>query len=80
MRITSSTLFALAAVLAADLSPLSAQNLAPAYAQEARELAVHPQVAEALEIAEQLDAWSLDRLIELTEMTEYNRSGSGHVE
>ena len=68
MRITSSTLFALAAVLAADLSPLSAQNLAPAYAQEARELAVHPQVAEALEIAEQLDAWSLDRLIELTEI------------
>lgn len=68
MRITSSTLFALAAVLVADLSPLSAQNLAPAYAQEARELAVHPQVAEALEIAEQLDAWSLDRLIELTEI------------
>ena len=68
MRITSSTLFALAAVLVAGLSPLSAQNLAPAYAQEARELAVHPQVAEALEIAEQLDAWSLDRLIELTEI------------
>jgi acetylornithine deacetylase/succinyl-diaminopimelate desuccinylase-like protein len=54
--------------LVAGLSPLSAQNLAPAYAQEARELAVHPQVAEALEIAEQLDAWSLDRLIELTEI------------
>jgi len=68
LRITSSTLFALAAVLVAGLSPLSAQNLAPAYAQEARELAVHPQVAEALEIAEQLDAWSLDRLIELTEI------------
>ena len=68
MRTTSSALFALVAILVPDLSLLSAQELAPTYVAEARELAVDPQIVKAFAIAEELDQWSLERLIELTEI------------
>ena len=56
------------AILVPDLSLLSAQELAPAYAAEAHELAVDPQIVKAFALAEELDQWSLERLIELTEI------------
>ena len=68
MRITSSALYALVAILVADLSLLSAQEISPTYTTEARELAAHPQIMEAFALAEELDQWSLERLIELTEI------------
>ena len=68
MRTTSSALFTLAAILVADLSLLSAQEIAPAYTAEARDLAAHPQIVEAFALAQELDQWSLERLIELTEI------------
>ena len=68
MRTTSSALFTLAAILVADLSLLSAQEIAPVYTAEARDLAAHPQIVEAFALAQELDQWSLERLIELTEI------------
>ena len=68
LRITSSALYALVAILVANLSLLSAQEISPTYTTEARELAAHPQIMEAFALAEELDQWSLERLIELTEI------------
>lgn len=68
MRITSSILSVAAAILITDLSPISAQILNPTYAQEARELSERQQVVEAFKIVEVLDRWSLEKLIELTEI------------
>ena len=56
------------AILVANLSLLSAQEISPTYTTEARELAAHPQIMEAFALAEELDQWSLERLIELTEI------------
>ena len=68
MRVNSSILFAAAGILITDLSSVSAQTLNPRYAQEARELSEQQQVVEAFKIVEVLDGWSLERLIELTEI------------
>ena len=38
------------------------------YTAEARDLAAHPQIVEAFALAQELDQWSLERLIELTEI------------
>jgi acetylornithine deacetylase/succinyl-diaminopimelate desuccinylase-like protein len=46
----------------------AAQTIAPRYTDEVRSLAENRAVAEALRLAEQHDAWALERLIELTEI------------
>ena len=48
--------------------PLLAQTATSEYREEANTLATHPTVVEAFSRIEALDAWSLDRLIELTEI------------
>ncbi len=44
------------------------QEAAPDYDVEARELAAHPTIRNAFGIIRDLDAWALERLIELTEI------------
>jgi tripeptide aminopeptidase len=47
---------------------LVAQTASPEYASEARSLMSMPAIANAMQLAEDLDDWSLERLIELTEI------------
>jgi len=61
------------ACLAMSLSPLAgtgvgAQSIAPEYTRQAEELVANPSIARALGLAEEHDAWALERLIELTEI------------
>ncbi len=56
------------ALVAVAVSPLSGQTASAEYAAEARSLFAMPAVAQAMQLATDLDAWSLDRLIELTEI------------
>ena len=49
-------------------APLSGQAPEPAYVDEARALLGNASIARALELAEEHDAWALERLIELTEI------------
>jgi tripeptide aminopeptidase len=63
-RVASVSAFALG--LAAG--PASAQTVGPEYVEEATTLLANASVAEALRLAEEHDAWALDRLIELTEI------------
>jgi acetylornithine deacetylase/succinyl-diaminopimelate desuccinylase-like protein len=57
-------------ILTLALLPLTSQAQTPdrEYVDEARELAARPAIREAFRLAEQFDAWSLDRLVELTEI------------
>ncbi len=48
--------------------PASSQEIAPEYRQEAQALFANPAIVEAMQLAEEFDAWSLARLIELTEI------------
>jgi acetylornithine deacetylase/succinyl-diaminopimelate desuccinylase-like protein len=56
----------LAALLPA--SALSAQDVDARYTAEIGALTARPEVQEAFRLAEQWDAWALDRLVELTEI------------
>jgi acetylornithine deacetylase/succinyl-diaminopimelate desuccinylase-like protein len=56
----------LTAILVA--APLSAQTIQSSYLDEARGLAAEPGLVEALRVAEEIDDWALDLLIELTEI------------
>jgi len=47
---------------------LVAQTASPEYASEARSLMSMPAIVNAMQLAEDLDDWSLERLIELTEI------------
>lgn len=55
-------------LLAALAAPTSAQQPQARYVDEAERLARHPAVAEAFRRVEALDPWSLDLLVELTEI------------
>ena len=57
----------LVAVIAAPM-PASAQSAAPEYRDQINEIATVPAVQDALAHVEALDAWSLERLIELTQI------------
>lgn len=46
----------------------SAQTAEPRYVEEARRLLATPAISSAMELAEEHDAWALERLIELTEI------------
>ena len=54
--------------LMAAFSPAASQTVEARYADEARELAGTDGVIEAFRLIEELDDWSLDRTIELTEI------------
>jgi tripeptide aminopeptidase len=56
---------ALASIAAA---PAAGQDVEATYADEARALTERPAVAEAIRLAEEHDAWALERVIELTEI------------
>ncbi|SVB27436.1 uncharacterized protein METZ01_LOCUS180290, partial [marine metagenome] len=56
------------AIVTAQGLPVAAQTAASEYLEEANTLATHPTVVEAFGRIEALDSWSLDRLIELTEI------------
>lgn len=49
-------------------APAGAQVVASQYTSEARTLGAEPGITRALELAEEHDAWALERLIELTEI------------
>lgn len=72
MRLSPSSLvarpLALLALLALAWTPLSAQEVDPTYMEEAESLWNDPGMLEALRIAEEIDDWSLDLLIEITEI------------
>jgi len=55
-------------ILAGSAAPAAAQNLAPEYRTEIETLADEPRIAAALARIEALDAWTLERTIELTEI------------
>ena len=57
----------LVAVIAAPM-PASAQSASPEYRDQINEIATVPAVQDALAHVEVLDAWSLERLIELTQI------------
>lgn len=60
---------ALVALLASGLpAAASAQTVQSSFMEEARALQAEPAIAEALRIAEEIDDWALDLLIELTEI------------
>lgn len=54
--------------LAAAAGPTAAQDIAPEYTAEIQQLTARPEVQEAYRLAEEWDAWALERLIELTEI------------
>jgi tripeptide aminopeptidase len=61
------------AVLAASAATflatsVTAQTVAPAYTEQAGELLANASIAQALRLAEEHDAWALERLVELTEI------------
>jgi acetylornithine deacetylase/succinyl-diaminopimelate desuccinylase-like protein len=56
------------ALLLAHPARAAAQDDSPQYAEEARALAANPAVADALRMAEELNDWALERLVELTEI------------
>ena len=58
----------ISAIVTAQGLPVAAQTATSEYREEANTLAAHPTVVEAFSRIEALDAWSLDRLIELTEI------------
>lgn len=55
-------------LVAALASPVTAQDVEPEYVAEAEMLWNDPGLTEALRIAEEIDDWSLDLLIEITEI------------
>jgi len=61
-------LAALSIVAALLPATLVAQTASPEYASEARSLMSMPAIANAMQLAEDFDDWSLERLIELTEI------------
>jgi len=56
------------ALLLAHPARAAAQDASPRYVEEARALAANPAVADALRMAEELNDWALERLVELTEI------------
>ena len=68
MRRTSLTLLSLAVSLVLGLRSVAAQTVAVRYTEEVRSIAATVVVAEAMRLAEEMDDWSLERLIELTEI------------
>jgi acetylornithine deacetylase/succinyl-diaminopimelate desuccinylase-like protein len=47
---------------------LTAQDIDPQYAAEIRQLEARPEIQEAYRLAEEWDAWALERLVEFTEI------------
>ena len=56
------------ALLLAHPARAAAQDASPRYVEEARARAANPAVADALRMAEELNDWALERLVELTEI------------
>ena len=59
---------AVCSVCVASATALSAQTASQQYTDEARQLAAAPVIGAAMGLVEALDAWSIERLIELTEI------------
>ena len=68
LRTAALTLAAIVVVTVAKPAALTTQVVAAQYTEEARTLAARPAVVDAFRIVEELDAWSLERLIELTQI------------
>ena len=68
MRRVCLTLLSLTVALALTPQSAAAQTVAVRYIEEVRSIAATFAVAEAMRLAEEMDDWSLERLIELTEI------------